>query len=76
MSILREVCHCGHAKDTHTIKACDGMYCDCEEYVNEFDPPPTKRQEFPAAAPFDEFADDPSGPITWPMFPFAPPVKP
>lgn len=46
MNGLREVCRCGHAKDTHHEKkhACTGLACDCPAYrdENSKEAPPTE----------------------------------
>jgi hypothetical protein len=42
----RELCHCGHHKDTHFDKkhCCLGMHCDCAAYRDVNDPLPTPRK--------------------------------
>lgn len=44
MRTLREVCHCGHAKNTHFEgkEACLGSRCDCPGYRDDMQPDPLK----------------------------------
>ncbi len=49
MSSYVEVCHCGHAKETHFEHkdTCLGMACDCPKYVHRDDPKPKRRSPRP-----------------------------
>jgi len=64
VSILKEICHCGHDKATHweCKSACLGSYCDCCLYVHRDDPDCSARTKTIAPPPsstdpiFDAFA--------------------
>jgi hypothetical protein len=50
---LAEICHCGHAKETHHVHkgkvlTCLGSRCDCEVYTHREDPLPAKPLVRPA----------------------------
>ena len=57
MSILVEVCHCSHDRDSHYEHrhTCLAMLCDCQTYTHRDDPKPViKPAPRPAkAAPVD-----------------------
>jgi hypothetical protein len=41
MNGLKQLCKCGHHKDTHFEKeaSCLGMHCECKRFVDETDEP-------------------------------------
>lgn len=35
---LKNECKCGHHKDSHTLGACTGLYCDCARFRKPNEP--------------------------------------
>lgn len=60
MNQFKEICRCGHDKDTHYKKreACLGVHCDCARYRDANDPPePETLRGIPVASNLKPHAD-------------------